>query len=69
MFGVLLRCFGAGWGVRLGALRQVFSLVPVVMVSCDHSIDAWGWRLWVLDDTELSVVLVVVAVPVGTRKC
>lgn len=65
VFGVLLRGFGSGWRVGLSALRQVFSLVPIVVlvVSYDYSVDPRARRLGVLDDTELSVVLVVKAVP------
>lgn len=71
-FGALLRCFGAGRGARLSTTGQVFSFVPIVLfllhvVSHDHGDDARAWRLWVLDDTDLSVVLVVVAVPDQTH--
>lgn len=66
VFGVRLRCFGAGRGAGLSALRQVFSLASVValVVSYNYCVDTWARRVWVFDDTELSVVLVVKAVSV-----
>ncbi len=73
-FRALLRCFGVGRGVGLSALGQVFGFVTVVflslllIVSYDHGADGWAWRLRVLDDAELSVVLVVIAVPGQTHR-
>lgn len=68
VLGVLLRWFGADWGAGLDALRQVLSLVRVsegvFFRGGGGSVDGGGRGLWVLDDTELLVVLVVEAVPV-----
>lgn len=67
VLGVLLRWFGADWGAGLDALRQVLSLVCVfegVFFRGGGSVDGGGRGLWVLDDTELLVVLMVEAVPV-----
>lgn len=70
LFGALLSCFCAGWGVWCSSSRQVFSLAPAVFLvaSYDYSVDRWSWRLRVLDDTELCAVLVVVTVPDESQR-
>lgn len=69
-FGALLSCFCAGWGMRCSSLRRVISLAPAVflVVSYDHSVDRWSWRLRILYDTELCAVLVVITVPDESKR-
>lgn len=73
VLGVLLSWFAADWGACFGALRQVLSLVRVhegVFFCGGGSVDGGSRGLWVLDDTELLVVLMVEAVPVqDTHLC
>ena len=70
-FDALLGCFSCGRGARLSAPGQVFSSVLsqlLCVVPYDHSIDVGAWGLGVLDDAELSLVLVVVTVPEQTHR-
>lgn len=73
VLGVLLSWFDADRGAGLGALGQVLSLVRVsegMFFRGGGSVDGGGRGLWVLNDTELLVVLMVEAVPVqDTHLC
>ena len=62
---ILLRCFGTSGGVWLNALGQVFSLVLLAVLPRGRDRGSGAWRVGVLDDAELSAVLVVEAVPDG----
>lgn len=67
----LLRCVRAGGGAGLRGVWVTFGCVffiVILVVSADNGLDGRVRRLWILNDANFPVVLVIVAVPVQTLR-